>query len=137
MARTTRLPPSMTIATEPGAETRAAIAKPGAKTTAAGADTGPEAAAPAVATRTGAAPALGAAEARGVGLGMRLFFSAALLIAATVGAVVGIASWEADRLAAEEIRRTLKPVPDIFAGYVAAQGQSRRAQVRSLAEEVG
>jgi HAMP domain-containing protein len=88
-------------------------------------------------SRTGGAPVLADAETHGVGLGMRLFLSAALLIAATLGAVVGIASWQADRLAAEEIRRTLRPVPDIFAGYVAEQGQARRAQVRSLAEEVG
>jgi HAMP domain-containing protein len=92
---------------------------------------------PMPASRTGGAPVLHDAEAHGVGLGMRLFLSAALLIAATLGAVVGIASWQADRLAAAEIRRTLRPVPHIFAGYVAEQGQSRRAQVRSLAEEVG
>jgi len=90
-----------------------------------------------LASRTGGAPIAGDAAAHGVGLGMRLFLSAALLIAATLGAVVGIASWQAGRLAALEIRRTLRPVPDIFAGYVAEQGQSRRAQVRSLAEEVG
>jgi len=112
----------MTIATEP-AETDA--------------DPGAETLAPAPASRTGGASGLGAAEPRGVGLGMRLFLSASILIAATLVAVVGIASWQADRLAAQELRRTLRPVPDIFAGYVAAQGQSRRAQLRSLAEEVG
>jgi HAMP domain-containing protein len=140
----------MTTATETGAEAgpkagaeagprAGAQAGPqaGAKT-AAGAETGVEASAPPLHSRTGGgSAALGVPEARGVGLGMRLFLSAALLIAAIVGAVVGIASWQADRLAAEEIRRTLQPVPDIFAGYVAAQGESRRAQVRSLAEEVG
>ena len=72
-----------------------------------------------------------------IGLGMRLFFTVALLIAATVGLAIGAATWQADRLAAEEIRKTLQPVPDIFAGYVAGQGQSRRAVVRSLAGEVG
>src|SRR5260370_10348196 len=72
-----------------------------------------------------------------VGLGMRLFFTVALLIAATVGLAIGAATWQADRLAAEEIRKTLQPVPDIFAGYVAGQGQARRAVVRALAGEVG
>src|SRR5258708_21525209 len=84
------------------------------------AEAGAEIAAPPLASRTGGSPVLGPPEARGVGLAMRLFFSAALLIAATLGAVVGIASWQADRLAAQEIRPTLRPVPDIFAGYVAA-----------------
>jgi HAMP domain-containing protein len=88
-------------------------------------------------SKTGGATGDTGAPSRGVGLGMRLFFSAALLIAATLGAVMAIASWQADRLAAQEIRRTLLPVPAIFAGYVAEQGQSRRAVVRALAEEVG
>jgi HAMP domain-containing protein len=121
----------MTTATEPSAGASAAASADQA------AKASTEPAPPALPSRTATAPALDEPEAHGVGLGMRLFLSAALLIAATVGAVVGIASWQADRLAAQEIRRTLRPVPDIFAGYVAAQGQSRRAQVRSLAEEVG
>ncbi|MBV8202994.1 MAG: protein kinase, partial [Acidobacteria bacterium] len=135
----------MTTATETGAQAGApaasqagALASDPASPRAG--DPAPAGSPPALASRAGTAappPADADAEVHGVGLGMRLFLSAALLIAATLGAVVGIASWQADRLAAQEIRRTLLPVPDIFAGYVAAQGLSRRAQVRSLAEEVG
>jgi HAMP domain-containing protein/predicted Ser/Thr protein kinase len=96
--------------------------------------------APTGAAATGAAESALAApgtEKHRVGLGMRLFFTAALLIAATLGLAIGAATWQANRLASEEIRRTLQPVPDIFAGYVAGQGQSRRAVVRALADEVG
>jgi len=81
--------------------------------------------------------AAGAPEKRRVGLGMRLFFTVALLIAATFSLAAGAATWQANRLASEEIRQTLQPVPDIFAGYVANQGQARRAVVRSLADAVG
>jgi len=72
-----------------------------------------------------------------LGLGMRLFFTAALLIAVTLGLAMGAATWQANRLASEEIRKSLQPVPEIFAGYVAGQGQARRAVVRSLTDEVG
>jgi len=91
-------------------------------------------------SRAGAADGTLAAaepEKRRVGLGMRLFFTVALLIAATFGLAAGAATWQANRLASEEIRKTLQPMPDIFAGYVASQGQSRRAVVRSLADAVG
>jgi serine/threonine-protein kinase len=91
-------------------------------------------------SHTGAAdsPSIAAAPRQHrVGLGMRLFFTVAMLIAATFSLAAGAATWQANRLASEEIRKTLQPVPDIFGGYVASQGQSRRAVVRSLADEVG
>ncbi|HKC25736.1 MAG TPA: PAS domain-containing protein, partial [Thermoanaerobaculia bacterium] len=70
-------------------------------------------------------------------LGTGVFAGAALLLALTIGLGVAYATWKANRVAEERLRRDLAAVPAIFGGYAASQADARRSQVRSLVEESG
>jgi serine/threonine-protein kinase len=78
-----------------------------------------------------------AAPKRRLRLGTRIFLFAAVLLAVALAASTGFASWQANRQATREIRADLESVPQVWEGWVASQSQTRRTQIRSLAEEVG
>ena len=79
----------------------------------------------------------GASPRRGPGLGTKFFLAAALLVVATVGAAVALATWSAQKIAERTIRESLQQVPKVFQVYSNDLQAQLRATVHSVAGEPG
>ncbi|MBI2568589.1 MAG: protein kinase [Candidatus Schekmanbacteria bacterium] len=75
--------------------------------------------------------------ARSPGLAVQFCAAAVLLLLATIAAVLGLASWQTNRIAEDAIRASLRKVPPVVDTYRSDLGLRRLDQVRSVAEAPG
>ena len=102
-------------------------------------DSAPTVAAPRVDSRGPASAGLGAAPLAATGLALKTqyFLSAALLVVVTLGLAVALATWRANQIAEESIRKALEKIPGDVAVYRTGLESQLKATLRSVAEEPG
>ncbi len=74
---------------------------------------------------------------RGMGLSTQFFLAAALLLVATLGAALSIATWRANQIAERSISEALREIPRAVAAARSGLDVQLRATLRSIAEEPG